>query len=233
MGRPELSEGELAGYAGRLRRHDELDAAIGEWTVRRNKHELMGLLQAEGIAAGAVQQISEASRDPQHEHDRLLASTYSTTPETRGSATCTRGLPFNNRAVRHANGSSAAPRRTWASTTGARWSSCSAYRRRSFLGRLSAHEKAARPDEFEALERDRIIGRDAGGGRGERAFLRSLLSLPPRRGKVRMGGMKAYRLPRRRGSSTSRTASPSTLMPNTVTVSATPGKMLVQGPAAM
>ena len=69
MGRPELAEGELAGYAGRRRRHDELDAAINGWTANRNKHELMALLQSEGVAAGAVQQIGEAAKDPQHEHE--------------------------------------------------------------------------------------------------------------------------------------------------------------------
>ena len=69
LGRPELAEGELAGNAGRQHRHDELDAAIGEWTSSWDKHELMELLQAEGITAGAVQRINEASKDPQLEHD--------------------------------------------------------------------------------------------------------------------------------------------------------------------
>ncbi len=91
MGRPELAEGELAGNAGRRRRHDELDAAIGEWTASRNKHDLMSLLQAEGIAAGAVQKINEASKDPQHEHEGYFQ--LQQYPEDAGSHLHP-GLPF-------------------------------------------------------------------------------------------------------------------------------------------
>ena len=136
MGRPELAEGELAGYDGRLRRHDELDAAIGEWTVRRNKHELMGLLQAEGIAAGAVQQISEASRDPQHEHEGYFQLQHY--PGDAGSHLHP-GLPFALSGT-PMGFRSAAP-------------DLGQHNRRTLVELLGVSA-----EEFEALERDRIIG---------------------------------------------------------------------------
>ncbi len=69
MGKPELSEGELADYAGRRRHHDALDRAVEDWTKGQNKLELMRRLQGLGIAAGAVQKIDEASKDPQLSHE--------------------------------------------------------------------------------------------------------------------------------------------------------------------
>lgn len=50
--------------AGRRRRHDELDAALAAWTRPRDHYEAQTLLQAQGIAAGAVVNAAELHRDP-------------------------------------------------------------------------------------------------------------------------------------------------------------------------
>ena len=136
MGRPELADGELAGVAGRKRHHDELDAAIEKWTLSRNKHELMGLLQAEGIAAGAVQQISEASKDPQHEHEGYFQLQHY--PGDAGSHLHP-GLPF---ALTETPLEFRAP----APDLGQ-------HNRRTFHDLLGVSA-----DEFDALERERVIG---------------------------------------------------------------------------
>ena len=136
MGRPDLREGELAGYAGRLRRHDALDAAIEKWTQGRNKHDLMRLLQAHGIAAGAVQQISEAAKDPQLEHDGYFR--LQRYPGDAGSHLHP-GLPF---ALAETPLSFRAP----APDLGQ-------HNRRTFHDLLGISE-----DEFHALERDKVIG---------------------------------------------------------------------------
>ncbi len=51
---------------GRLARRKDLDEAIGRWTSSRDKHEVMHLLQAGGVACGAVNNTREVATDPQH-----------------------------------------------------------------------------------------------------------------------------------------------------------------------
>ena len=136
MGRPELAEGELAGYAGRKRRHDELDEAIEAWTSSRNKHDLMNLLQAKGIAAGAVQQISEAARDPQHEHEGYFQ--LQQYPDDAGSHLHP-GLPFTLSDT-PMGFRSAAP-------------DLGQHNRRTLVELLGVSQ-----EDFDALERHRVIG---------------------------------------------------------------------------
>jgi crotonobetainyl-CoA:carnitine CoA-transferase CaiB-like acyl-CoA transferase len=64
MGNPPWTEEER--FSGQLSRHenqDELDRRIGEWTARYDHIELMHLLQAQGVAAGAVLNQAELMSD--------------------------------------------------------------------------------------------------------------------------------------------------------------------------
>ncbi|HLZ69227.1 MAG TPA: CoA transferase [Dehalococcoidia bacterium] len=57
---------EFAGNAARLAHQDELDARLGAWTAGFDPFDLMLLLQAGGVPAGAVQNIADrVERDPQ------------------------------------------------------------------------------------------------------------------------------------------------------------------------
>ncbi len=51
---------------GRHANQDALDALVAAWTAERDRHELMELLQAAGVRAGAVQDAQDCNeRDPQ------------------------------------------------------------------------------------------------------------------------------------------------------------------------
>jgi crotonobetainyl-CoA:carnitine CoA-transferase CaiB-like acyl-CoA transferase len=54
----------FADHAARVDHHKELDAAIESWTTRHTPHQVMLILQREGIAAGAVQTAEDLYRDP-------------------------------------------------------------------------------------------------------------------------------------------------------------------------
>ncbi|MCY4654738.1 MAG: CoA transferase, partial [Dehalococcoidia bacterium] len=59
----------LAGIEGRRKRHDELDAAISEWTSRYDHNEAARILQAAGVPAGPVLANWELVSNP-HFHAR-------------------------------------------------------------------------------------------------------------------------------------------------------------------
>ena len=46
--------------------HDRLDAQIAAWTQHQDRYDLMNLLVADGIPAGAVQRSSDHNQDPQY-----------------------------------------------------------------------------------------------------------------------------------------------------------------------
>ena len=77
-----LEDARLASMAGRYEQHDEIDAAIGEWTASRDKFEAMQELQAAGVPAGAVLNARELMTNEQ-----LLARHLWDTEEVRGFAT--------------------------------------------------------------------------------------------------------------------------------------------------
>jgi len=54
----------LVDMASRVRHREALDALVGEWTKQRTPHEVMDLLQAEGVPAGAVQSGEDLFNDP-------------------------------------------------------------------------------------------------------------------------------------------------------------------------
>lgn len=67
IGNPSWAEDEKFNtFEGRLKYQNELDQRIGEFTIQRNKYEVMELLQSHGIACGAVQMNENIlENDPQ------------------------------------------------------------------------------------------------------------------------------------------------------------------------
>jgi benzylsuccinate CoA-transferase BbsF subunit len=67
MGQPEWAQQpEFASQEARYANQDRLDAYVASWTSGRDRHEIMHLLQAHGVPAGAVQNARDLSEtDPQ------------------------------------------------------------------------------------------------------------------------------------------------------------------------
>jgi benzylsuccinate CoA-transferase BbsF subunit len=63
---PWASNGDWETVAGRMAQRQSLDAAISGWTQTRDKYEVMYLLQADGVACGAVYNTREIATDPHH-----------------------------------------------------------------------------------------------------------------------------------------------------------------------
>src|SRR5437870_4761040 len=73
VGRPELaSDPRFADLCSRVENHKELDALVESWTTQHAPHQVMLILQREGIAAGAVQTAEDLYRDP-HLRERGFA----------------------------------------------------------------------------------------------------------------------------------------------------------------
>ncbi|GAB3261899.1 CaiB/BaiF CoA transferase family protein [Arthrobacter pigmenti] len=68
IGRPDLgSDPGLQSNAGRWERREELDAAIGEWTLQRPSSEALEALDAAGVPAGPIYTAADISADEQYE----------------------------------------------------------------------------------------------------------------------------------------------------------------------
>ncbi len=67
MGRPAwAAEPRFATLEDRVAHADELDALVEAWTSERDRYDVMHLLQAAGVPAGAVQDAADRlERDPQ------------------------------------------------------------------------------------------------------------------------------------------------------------------------
>jgi crotonobetainyl-CoA:carnitine CoA-transferase CaiB-like acyl-CoA transferase len=66
IGRDDLAhDPELQINAGRVRRVDEIDAAISDWTRQHTLHEAVHLLEAAGIPAGPIYSVADIMADPQ------------------------------------------------------------------------------------------------------------------------------------------------------------------------
>lgn len=77
IGRPELADDpRFQGSAVRVRHRDELDAMVGEWTRTRDRHEIMRLLQAQGIPCGAVQNGADLVENDPHLRSRGFLGTH-------------------------------------------------------------------------------------------------------------------------------------------------------------
>ncbi len=67
MGRDDLgSDPALADNAGRAKRAEELDAAIGHWAAAHDAKELLALLDAAQVPNGKIYSIADIVRDPQY-----------------------------------------------------------------------------------------------------------------------------------------------------------------------
>lgn len=65
-GRPDLAaDPQLATNAGRVERQQEIDDAIGEWTVTLPLNEVLGRLEDAAVPAGPIQSVAEIFADPQ------------------------------------------------------------------------------------------------------------------------------------------------------------------------
>jgi crotonobetainyl-CoA:carnitine CoA-transferase CaiB-like acyl-CoA transferase len=73
LGRPDWAVPAFATSAGRRAAHDEIDAALGRWTVRHDAAEVEALLCRAGIPAGRVLRSSDLLADPQFAHRRFYA----------------------------------------------------------------------------------------------------------------------------------------------------------------
>jgi benzylsuccinate CoA-transferase BbsF subunit len=69
MHKPELAnESRFATKAARLAHQDELDEIISTWTKAQDRFVMEDLLQARGVAAGAVRGLFDLEHDPQLQH---------------------------------------------------------------------------------------------------------------------------------------------------------------------
>ena len=67
IGRPDLAaDPALADNAGRVKRADELDAAIGAWTATRSVAEVLAVLDAAAVPAGRIYTIADIAADPHY-----------------------------------------------------------------------------------------------------------------------------------------------------------------------
>jgi len=65
IGKPALAgDPRLASAVGRMRHHDELDAAIAAWTSERTKEDAERLLQAAGVPAERMRRVQEVVNQP-------------------------------------------------------------------------------------------------------------------------------------------------------------------------
>src|SRR5216117_2745917 len=62
----------FADLSSRVENHRELDALVESWTTQHTPHQVMLILQREGIAAGVVQTAEDLYRDP-HLRERGFA----------------------------------------------------------------------------------------------------------------------------------------------------------------
>ena len=73
IGRPDLAAAsDLAGNAGRAKRADELDAAIGAWTQPRSVDEVLATLAAAQVPAGRMYTARDIAADPQYRARGML-----------------------------------------------------------------------------------------------------------------------------------------------------------------
>ena len=67
IGRPDLAEAEdLKHNDGRVKRVDEIDAAIERWTLRHTPDQVVSALDAAEVPAGKIYSIADICKDPQY-----------------------------------------------------------------------------------------------------------------------------------------------------------------------
>jgi crotonobetainyl-CoA:carnitine CoA-transferase CaiB-like acyl-CoA transferase len=67
IGRPDLAEDpDLQSNAGRWQRREELDAAIGQWTIQHNRDDALKLLDEAGVPSGPIYTAADICADEQY-----------------------------------------------------------------------------------------------------------------------------------------------------------------------
>jgi formyl-CoA transferase len=73
IGRPDLaSDPDLQSNAGRWRRREELDAAIGQWTIQHDRDEALKLLDETGVPSGPIYTAADICADAQYEARNMI-----------------------------------------------------------------------------------------------------------------------------------------------------------------
>ena len=73
IGRPDLAEDpELQTNAGRWRRREELDAAIGQWTILHDRDVALKLLDEAGVPSGPIYTAADICADEQYEARNMI-----------------------------------------------------------------------------------------------------------------------------------------------------------------
>jgi len=73
IGRPDLAEDpELQSNAGRWLRREELDVAIGQWTVQHSRDEALKLLDEAGVPSGPIYTAADICADEQYEARNMI-----------------------------------------------------------------------------------------------------------------------------------------------------------------
>lgn len=74
MGRDDLgADPSLSSNAGRVKRVEELDAAIGAWTAQRTVAEVLAALDAAAVPAGRIYTVQDIANDPHYLARGMLA----------------------------------------------------------------------------------------------------------------------------------------------------------------
>ena len=73
IGRADLAEApDLASYAGRVARVDEIDAAITQWTVQRPVDAVVAALQAVQVPVGRIYTVRDIAADPHYRARQMI-----------------------------------------------------------------------------------------------------------------------------------------------------------------
>jgi formyl-CoA transferase len=74
VGREDLAgDPELANNAGRVKRVEEIDAAIGAWTAKRTVADVLSALDAASVPAGRIYTVADIAADPHYRARGMLA----------------------------------------------------------------------------------------------------------------------------------------------------------------
>jgi formyl-CoA transferase len=74
IGREDLAnDPALANHGGRVKRVEEIDAAIGAWTAQRPVAEVLAVLDAASVPAGRIYTVADIASDPHYRDRGMLA----------------------------------------------------------------------------------------------------------------------------------------------------------------